>query len=94
MESGSKTTQIFLTFKERFRTDQSSQSTLASKTTFALPEQHKTSQALLAFSFKCLISLAYSVIKTNILWGAEYFWFLLFTCPWFITENTSITGQQ
>lgn len=44
MESGGKTTQIFSTFKDRFRTDQSS------KTMFALLEQHKTSQALLIFS--------------------------------------------
>ena len=50
MESGGKTTQIFSTFKERFRTDQSTQSTLASKIMFAMPEQHKTSQALLVFS--------------------------------------------
>lgn len=50
MESGGKTTQIFSTFKERFRTDQSSQSALASKTMFALPEQHETSQVLLVIS--------------------------------------------
>lgn len=44
MEPGGKATRIFSTFKDRFKTDQSS------KTMFALPEQHKTSQALLVFS--------------------------------------------
>jgi len=68
MESGGKTTQIFSTFKERFRADQSSQGTLASKPMFTLPEQHKTSQDLLVFSSQMphfLSTLCYT--KTSIL---------------------------
>lgn len=91
MEFGGKIIHIFSTFKERFRTVHSRQSSLASKTTLTLSEQQKTSEALLVSSFQTSDFLSTLLQRPVFCEGQNS---LLFTHPRVITENTSNAGQQ